>query len=63
MKSQKSAWYQNEIGATVNTLNNGLKFNRNIGLQGFSGNEGLPGPRGSKGEAGLSGPRGPKGKN
>lgn len=34
-----------------------------IGVQGFSGNEGLPGPKGGKGEPGLSGPRGPKGRN
>lgn len=38
-----------------------VKFD--VGVQGFSGNEGLPGPKGGKGEPGLAGPRGPKGKN
>lgn len=34
-----------------------------IGVQGFGGNEGLPGPKGGKGEPGIPGPRGPKGKD
>lgn len=34
-----------------------------IGAQGFTGSEGLPGPKGGKGDPGILGPRGPKGKN
>lgn len=47
----------------VDFENNSSECLQNIGVQGFSGNEGLPGPKGSKGEAGLTGPRGPKGRH
>lgn len=56
-----SVW-KNETQFDISTeLNNYVWIE--IGVQGFGGNEGLPGPKGGKGEPGLTGPRGPKGNN